>query len=190
MLCFPYVTSFFIFILIVVELYKTKLKKNYCNINDEVDILGMRVKKYLTTHLIHAGSVVGHFIPNVILTLFLGTLLECVVGSVRMLIYILASIFLYWPIVYYFIRTYREGCGFSSIYFSFVSIYFSILVLFENNHLLRLLYTFIPYLFLFLINYIGTNVCKIKKSSNNIHILSIIYGYIVGIIETVIYYWA
>ena len=42
---------------------------------------------------------------------------------------------------------------------------------------------------LFIINYVGENVAHLKKSSSNIHILSIIYGYFVGIAETILYYW-
>jgi hypothetical protein len=189
MLDIPWVTLLFAFILIIIQLYKDKLKKDYCNINDEIEIFNIKIKKYFTTHLIHAGSVVGHFIPNLLLTLLLGTMLENMVGSIRMLIYILISIFVYWPIVYYFIKTYREGCGFSSIYFSFVSIYFSILVLFENNLIFKIIFVFIPYLFLFIINYVGENIINLRKSSSNIHILSVIYGYLVGIIESLMYYW-
>ena len=185
----PWVTLFFIFVLCIFQLYKSKLKKDYCNINDEIEIFNIRIKKYFTTHLIHAGSVFGHFMPNVLLTFILGTLLENTVGSFRMLIYIFVSIFLYWPLVYYFIRSYREGCGFSSIYFSFVSIYFSILALFEKDFIFRVLFAFIPFLFLFIINYVGEHMANIRKSSSNIHILSIVYGYFVGIAETILYCW-
>ena len=188
MVYLPIVTLIFIIILIFIQYYKKNLKKDYCNMSDEVEILNIKVKKYFTTHLIHAGSMVGHFIPNIILTFFLGTLLETMVGSLRMFLYIICSIFIYWPIVYYFIRSYREGCGFSSIYFSFVSIYCSLLVLFENNFIFKFIFVFLPYLFLFLINYVGENIAHLKKSSSNIHILSIIYGYIVGLVETILFY--
>jgi hypothetical protein len=188
MLNIPYVTLLFVLILIVIQHYKKNLKTDYCNMTGEVEILNVRIKKYFTTHLIHAGSVIGHFIPNLLLTLLLGTLLETMVGSFRMFMYIICSIFIYWPFAYYFIKSYREGCGFSSIYFSFVSIYCSILVLFEDSIIFRCLFAFLPYAFLFLINYAGENIARLKKSSSNIHILSIIYGYIVGIIETILYY--
>jgi len=185
----PWITLLFIFVLCIFQLYKGKLKTDYCNFSDEIEIANVRIKKYFTTHLIHAGSVFGHFLPNILLTFILGTMLENTVGSLRMFMYILVSIFVYWPLVYYFIRTYREGCGFSSIYFSFVSIYFSILTLFEKDFVVRVLFAFIPFLFLFIINYVGENVAHLKKSSSNIHILSIIYGYFVGIAETILYYW-
>ena len=184
----PFVTILFIFILCIIQLYKSKLKTDYCNFSDEIEFANIRIKKYFTTHLIHAGSVFGHFLPNILLTLILGTMLENIVGSVRLFLYIIVSIFVYWPFIYYFIRTYREGCGFSSIYFSFVSIYFSIFALFENDFLFRIIFTFMPFMFLFLINYVGENIAKIRKSSSNIHILSIVYGYLVGIVETIIYY--
>jgi hypothetical protein len=189
MIDLPWVTLLFIFVLCIFQFYKDKLKTDYCNFSDEIEIANIRMKKYFTTHLIHAGSVFGHFLPNVLLTFILGTMLENIVGSFRMLTYILISIFVYWPLVYYFIRTYREGCGFSSIYFSFVSIYFSILVLFERDFVVRVLFAFMPFLFLFIINYVGENIVKLRKSSSNIHILSIVYGYFVGVAETIIYYW-
>lgn len=185
----PWVTLFFIFVLIIIQLYKNKLKKDYCNMKDEVEILNIRIKKYFTTHLIHAGSAIGHFVPNILLTLILGYMVEHMVGGLRMAIYILSSIFIYWPFVYYFIGSSREGCGFSSIYFSFFSIYFSILVLFEKTFIFKVLFAFMPYFFLFIINYVGENIANISKSSSKIHILSVLYGYIVGILETIIYYW-
>lgn len=189
MVYFPTVTCIFCIILIFIQIFKKKLKTNYCNMSDEVEILNIRVKKYFTTHLIHAGSLLGHFIPNILLTLLLGSLLETMVGSFRIFMYIIVSIFIYWPFAYYFIRSYREGCGFSSIYFSFVSIYCSILVIFENKLLFQIILAFLPYLFLFIINYVGENVARLKKSSSNIHILSMIYGYIVGIVEAILFYW-
>ena len=65
----PYTTFLFIIILIVIQTQRDVLKKDYCNMDDKVDLLNMRVKKYFTTHLIHAGSFWGHFIPNILLTL-------------------------------------------------------------------------------------------------------------------------
>lgn len=182
----PKTTILFIVILIIIQINRNSLKKNYCNMNDEVDLLNIRVKKYFTTHLIHAGSFWGHFIPNILLTLIIGTLLETMVGSLRMLIYILCSIFIYWPIMYLFIKSYREGCGFSSIYFSFVSIYFSLIALYEKSVFLQIILIFTPYLFLFILNFSGHYIGKISTSSEGIHILSIIYGYIVGLIEYMI----
>ena len=183
---FPYITFFFIIILIVIQCYRDNLKPTYCNMNDEVQILNLKIKKYFTTHLIHAGSFWGHFIPNIILTLFLGSILEWLVGSIKLFIYIFCSIFIYWPLMYIFIKTYREGCGFSSIYFSFVSIYFSLIAIYEKKLLYRIIFVFIPYLFLFIINYTGRAFAGSGHSTNGIHILSIIYGYIVGIIELLI----
>ena len=88
--------------------------------------------------------------------------------------------------MYIFIKTYREGCGFSSIYFSFVSIYFSLIAIYEKKLLYKIIFVFIPYLFLFIINYTGRAFAGSGHSTNGIHILSIIYGYIVGIIELLI----
>ena len=65
-----------LFVLCIFQLYKGKLKTDYCNFSDEIEIANVRIKKYFTTHLIHAGSVFGHFLPNVLLTFILGTMLE------------------------------------------------------------------------------------------------------------------
>ena len=161
--------------------------KEYCNINFEKDTYHKVIKKFFTTHFIHAGTTFGHFIPNMILTFILGCLLELMVGSVRMLLYILICIFVYWVIIYQIIGSYRKGCGFSSIYFSFVSIYCSLLIIFEQKILYKLLYAIIPFVFLYILN-LGGNIFKAHgRKSNYIHSLSILYGYIVGLFELIIY---
>ena len=189
----PIITLLLILSLIIFEIFNRhkinrKKFKEYCNINFEKDTYHSVVRKFFTTHFIHAGNTLGHFIPNIILTLLFGIILEGLVGSLRMFLYIIICIFVYWVLIYSIIGPYRKGCGFSSVYFSFVSIYFSILLIKETNIYYKILYLIIPVIFLYITNLIGNVVKAQGHTSNYIHLLSIIYGYIIGIFETIIKY--
>lgn len=189
----PIITLLLVLSLIIFEIFnrhkinRTKFKE-YCNINFDKDTYHVVVKKFFTTHFIHAGNTLGHFIPNILLTLLFGIILEGFVGSLRMFLYIIICIFVYWVLIYSIIGPYRKGCGFSSVYFSFVSIYFSILLIKENNIFYKLLYLIIPVIFLYITNLIGNLVKAQGHTSNYVHLLSIIYGYIIGIFESIIEY--
>ena len=86
-------------------------------------------------------------------------------------------------LIYSIIGPYRKGCGFSSIYFSFVSIYFSILLIRTQPVYYKLLYAIIPIVFLYITNLLGNMTKAHGHTSNYIHLLSIIYGYIIGVVE-------
>lgn len=184
----PIITLLIILFLIIFEIFnkhkvnRTKFRK-YCNINFDTDTYHSVVTKFITTHFIHAGNTLGHFIPNIILTFIFGILLEGLVGSLKMFLYLIICIFIYWVLIYSIIGPYRKGCGFSSIYFSFVSIYCSIKILYNQNMYYKLLYGIIPILFLYITNLCGNIVKAHSHSSNYIHLLSIIYGYVIGLIE-------
>ena len=42
---FPYITMLFIIILIIIQCYRDDLKPTYCNMDDEVQILNIQIKK-------------------------------------------------------------------------------------------------------------------------------------------------
>ena len=185
---YPVITLLLVLILIIFEIFnrhkvnRTKFRE-YCNINFDKDTYQSVVRKFLTTHFVHAGNTLGHFLPNVLLTLIFGVLLERLVGSLKMLLYIIICIFVYWVLIYSIIGPYRKGCGFSSIYFSFVSIYFSILLIRTQPVYYKLLYAIIPIVFLYITNLFGNMTKAHGHTSNYIHLLSIIYGYIIGVVE-------
>lgn len=184
----PIITLLLVLVLVIFEIFnKNKINRikfrKYCNIDFEKDTYHSVVKKFITTHFIHAGNTLGHFIPNIILTLIFGILLEGLVGSIKMFLYLIICIFIYWVLVYSIIGPYRKGCGFSSIYFSFVSIYCSINILKNPSIYYKLLYATCPMIFLYITNLFGNLVKAQGHSSNYVHLLSIIYGYIIGIVE-------
>jgi len=185
---YPVITLLLVLILIIFEIFnrhkvnRTKFRE-YCNINFDKDTYQSVVRKFLTTHFVHAGNTLGHFLPNVLLTLIFGVLLEKLVGSLKMILYIIICIFVYWVLIYSIIGPYRKGCGFSSIYFSFVSIYFSILLIKTQSMYYKLLYAIIPIVFLYITNLFGNMTKAHGHTSNYIHLLSIIYGYIIGVVE-------
>ena len=185
---YPIITLLLVLSLIIFEVFnKNKANRvkfrEYCTIDFEKDTYHSVVKKFITTHVIHAGNTLGHFIPNSILTLIFGILLEELVGSIKMILYLIICIFVYWVLIYSIIGPYRKGCGFSSIYFSFVSIYCSINILTNPSIYYKLLYAVAPIIFLYITN-LGGNLVKAQgHSSNYIHLLSIIYGYVIGVVE-------
>lgn len=184
----PVITLLLVLTLIIFEIFNRhtvnrKKFKEYCNINFDKDTYHSVVRKFFTTHFVHAGNTLGHFLPNVLLTLFFGILLEGLVGSLRMLIYLVGCIFVYWVLIYSLIGPYRKGCGFSSVYFSFVSIYYSILLIKTPSTYYKLLYAIIPILFLYITNLFGNITKAHGHTSNYIHLLSILYGYIIGVVE-------
>jgi len=185
---YPIITLLLVLSLIIFEVFnKNKANRvkfrEYCTIDFEKDTYHSVVKKFITTHFIHAGNTLGHFIPNIILTLIFGILLEELVGSIKMILYLIICIFVYWVLIYSIIGPYRKGCGFSSIYFSFVSIYCSINILTNPSIYYKLLYAVAPIIFLYITN-LGGNLVKAQgHSSNYIHLLSIIYGYVIGVVE-------
>lgn len=187
----PVITLLLVLSLIIFEIFnrhkvnRAKFRE-YCNINFDKDTYHTVVRKFITTHFVHAGNTLGHFLPNVLLTLIFGILLEGLVGSLKMLLYLIICIFVYWVLIYSMIGPYRKGCGFSSVYFSFVSIYFSILILKTPTLYYKLLYAVIPLIFLYLMNLFGNIFKAHGHSSNYIHVLSILYGYIIGFVEGLI----
>jgi len=184
----PVITLLLVLSLIIFEIFnrhkvnRTKFRE-YCNINFDKDTYHSVVRKFFTTHFIHAGNTLGHFLPNILLTLIFGILLEGLVGSLKMFLYLIICIFVYWVLIYSIIGAYRKGCGFSSVYFSFVSIYFSILILKTPSLYYKLLYAIIPLIFLYITNLCGNLVKAQGHTSNYIHLLSILYGYIIGVVE-------
>jgi membrane associated rhomboid family serine protease len=181
----PYVTIGWCIVLSLFELflqkrYKTRelIKKNFCYLdNNHINIYNFY--KIITSLITHT-QFIGHFIPNIIITAVFGTLLERLIGNIKMLIYSLGCLFIYWPIIFLFRIKSKTGCGFSAIFYSFFSIYFTILSINEENKQTKIIYLVVPFVILVLIHIFG----KIKSTSSEfIHVLSLLYGYIIGLYE-------
>jgi hypothetical protein len=86
----------------------------------------------------------------------------------------------YWPIIFLFRIKSKTGCGFSAIFYSFFSIYFTVLAIHEENKQTKIIYLVSPFIILIIIHLFG----KIRSTSSEfIHVLSLLYGYIIGLYE-------
>jgi len=181
----PFVTIGWCIVLSLFELfiqkkYKTreKIKKTFCYL-DNYHINIYNFYKIITSLITHT-QFVGHFIPNIIMTAIFGTLLERLIGSIKMLIYSAVCLFVYWPIIFLFRIKSKTGCGFSAIFYSFFSIYFTMLSIHEQDKQTKIIYLVSPFIILIIIHLFG----KIRSTSSEfIHVLSLLYGYIIGLYE-------
>tara|TARA_B100000963_G_C22637001_1_gene678143 strand:- start:5093 stop:5662 length:570 start_codon:yes stop_codon:yes gene_type:complete len=181
----PYITIGLCVLLSLFELFLQKkykkrenIKNKFCYL-DNYNITLYNFYKIITSLITHTNFI-GHFLPNLIMTAAFGTLLERLIGNIKMLIYTSICLFVYWPIIFIFRIKSRTGCGFSAIFYSFFSIYFSVLSIREENRKIKILYLISPFLILIFIHLLG----RIKSSSSEfIHVLSLLYGYIIGLYE-------
>tara|TARA_B100001059_G_C17472775_1_gene397857 strand:- start:19 stop:627 length:609 start_codon:yes stop_codon:yes gene_type:complete len=157
---------------------RDKIKKNFCYL-DNYHITIYNIYKLITSLITHTDYI-KHFIPNIMVTLVIGTLLEQLIGTYKFLLYSIGCLLIYWPIVYLFRIKTITGCGFSAIFYSFFSIFFSIKAIYEENRQIQVLYLIAPFIILIVIHIIG----RIKNSSSEfIHVLSLLYGYMIGLYE-------
>lgn len=179
----PYVTITLSCILILFEIYvnivyknRNEIKKKFCYLeNNKLTIYNFY--KIYTSLLTHTNFLL-HFIPNLIITIIMGLFLENLIGTVRMFNYVMICIFIFWTFIYLLKIKPKTGCGFSAIFYSFFSIYFTIKAATEKNELHRLFYILLPIIILIIFHIFG----KINSASTEfIHILSLMYGYIIGI---------
>ena len=181
----PFVTIGWCIILSLFEIFiqnkyksRDKIKKTFCYL-DNYNINFYNFYKIITSLITHT-QFVGHFVPNIIMTAIFGTLLERLIGNIKMLIYTSLCLFVFWPIVFIFRIKSKTGCGFSAIFYSFFSMYFTKLAITEENKQTKVLYLILPFIILIFIHLIG----KIRSTSSEfIHVLSLLYGYIIGLYE-------
>ena len=181
----PYITIGWCIILCLFEYflqkrYKTRdiIKKKFCYL-DNYNITIYNFYKLITSLVTHTNFI-RHFIPNLIITAAIGSLLERLIGHYKFLLYSICCLFIYWPIIYLFRIKSITGCGFSSIFYSFFSIYFCVKAIKEDNKQTQIIYLLSPFIILIVIHVVG----RIKNSSSEfIHVLSLLYGYIIGIYE-------
>jgi hypothetical protein len=181
----PYVTISWCICLIFFEVfiqnkYKSRdiIKKKFCYL-DNYHINIYNFYKLFTSLITHTNFI-KHFVPNLMVTIAIGTLLERLIGHLKMIIYSLSCMFIFWPIIYLFRIKSTTGCGFSAIFYSFFSIYFSVLAIHEKNKQTKIIYLLSPFIILIVIHILG----KIRSTSSEfIHILSLMYGYIIGMYE-------
>jgi membrane associated rhomboid family serine protease len=181
----PYVTIVWVIILALFEFfiqrrYKNRdlIKSTFCYL-DNYNITIHNFYKIFTSLLTHT-KFVGHFIPNILITCIFGTLLERLIGNIKMLIYTAGCLFIYWPIIYIFRIKGKSGCGFSAIFYSFFSIYFTVLAINEKDKNIKILYLILPFIILIFIHLLG----RVRSTSTEfIHVLSLLYGYMIGLYE-------
>jgi len=179
----PYVSIILCSILIFFEtimkiIYKTRaaIKDKFCYLDNKNITLTNFYKIY--TSLFMHNSFFLHFLPNLILTAVMGTLLENQIGSSKMMKFIIICIFIFWTFIYLLGIKPKTGCGSSAIFYSFFSYYFTIKASYEKTELNRALYLLMPILILALIHIIGRVV---STSTEFTHVLSLMYGYMAGI---------
>ena len=133
--------------------------------------------KLITAHFCHKGGFVNHFLPNIIISSSIGTFIEIDIGNYVFLNMNLLLL-LYWLYIYLFVKRNREGGGYSSLYYSYFSIYYSHLFLKNINNKISILLLTCPIVIYFLINYLADyNSIKNNKCSDEVHIISLAYGY-------------
>jgi len=179
----PYVTLVLCLILIVFEItvnliYKNRdiIKKKFCYLENKNITFSNFYKIY--TSLITHNSILFHFIPNLIITGVMGTFLETLIGTYKMFKFVIGCIFIFWTFIYLIGIKPTTGCGSSAIFYSFFSYYFTIKASYENVELTRTLYLITPIIILTIFRLLGQIV---SVSTEYIHVLSLMYGYIVGI---------
>ena len=112
-----------------------------------------------------------------IFTMIFGYLNEKVLGSFVFLNINLLLLF-YWIWIYFFVKRKRKGAGFSSIYFSYVSSYCSNCFISDPYSFYKVIYLVIPYIFNFAINKFAERFSiETSQCSNEVHIISLFYGY-------------
>jgi len=179
----PYVSIVLCSILIIFEItvnliYKNRtiIKRKFCYLENKEMRFNNFYKIY--TSLLTHNSILFHFIPNLLITGIMGSLLENKIGTHKMMKFIIACIFIFWTFIYLMGIKPKTGCGSSAIFYSFFSFYFTIIASTEKKDLPKILYLISPVIILTIINIIG----RIKSASTEfVHILSLMYGYIVGI---------
>jgi len=179
----PYVSivlcSILIFFEITVNLiYKNRdaIKKKFCYLENKDITLGNFYKIY--TSLVTHNSILFHFLPNLIITGVMGVLLETIIGTFKMMKFVLVCIFLFWTFIYLLGIKPKTGCGSSAIFYSFFSYYFTIKASYEIKESNRILYLFAPMIILAVFHILGR---IISPSTEFIHVLSLMYGYMAGI---------
>lgn len=179
----PYVTLVLCLILIVFEItvnliYKNRdiIKKKFCYLENKNITFSNFYKIY--TSLITHNSILFHFIPNLIITGVMGTFLETLIGTYKMFKFMIGCIFIFWTFIYLIGIKPMTGCGSSAIFYSFFSYYFTIKASYENVERTRILYLIGPIIILTIFRLLGQIV---SVSTEYIHVLSLMYGYIVGI---------
>ena len=179
----PYVSIILCCILIFFEIimkiiYKTRtvIKKKFCYLDNKNITLTNFYKIYMS--LFMHNSFFLHFLPNLILTAVMGSLLENKIGSYKMMKFILICIFLFWTFIYLLGIKPKTGCGSSAIFYSFFSYYFTIKASYEKTELNRVLNLIAPVIILTIFHILGKIV---SASTEFIHILSLMYGYMAGI---------
>ena len=181
----PYVTIGWCVLLSLFEIFiqfkfksRDKIKKTFCYL-DNYNITVYNFYKIFTSLVTHTHFI-KHFIPNIIITAIFGTLLERLIGHIKFAIYSSCCLLVYWPIIYLFRIKSTTGCGFSSIFYSFFSIYFSILAIHTEEHKDKIIYLLAPFILLIVFHILG----RIRNSSSEfIHVLSLLYGYMIGLYE-------
>ena len=166
------------FELIVNIIYKnrTVIKKKFCNL-DNTQITIYNFYKIYTSLLIH-NNILTHFIPNIIITAVMGSILENLIGTHKMFVYLIICIFIFWTFVYILCIKPKTGCGSSAIFYYFFSFYFTIIASRERDGLKRLFNILAPVIILIVFHILGRIV---SASTEFIHILSLMYGYIIGL---------
>ena len=179
----PYVSIVLCSILIIFEItvnliYKSRelINKKFCYLENK-DIRFNNFYKIYTSLITH-NSILFHFIPNVLITGIMGTLLENIIGTLKMMRFVLACIFIFWTFIYLLGIKPKTGCGSSAIFYSFFSFYFTLRASTERNELTKVLYLLSPVIILIVLNILG----RIKTASTEfVHALSLMYGYMAGI---------
>lgn len=179
----PYVSivlcSILVFFELVVNLiYKNRetIKRKFCYLENK-DITLSNFYMIYTSLLTH-NSILFHFLPNLIITGVMGVYLEIIIGTYKMFKFVMGCIFIFWTFIYLIGIKQKTGCGSSAIFYSFFSYYFTIKASYEKNESNKGLYLLAPVIILIVFNILG----RISSSSTEfIHVLSLMYGYIAGI---------
>ena len=181
----PYVTIGWCILLLLFEIFlqynyknRSSIKRYFCYLdNRHINIYNFYK---LFTSLITHTNFVRHFIPNFIVTAVIGTLLERLIGHIKMAIYSVVCMFIFWPVVFILKIKSQTGCGFSAIFYSFFSIYFCVKAIEEKDKSKQIVYICSPFIILVVFHVLG----RIRSTSTEfIHVLSLLYGYIIGIYE-------
>ena len=179
----PYVTIILFSILLLFKIcinliYKNRdiIKKKFCYLDNNNINLKNFYKIY--TSLITHNSILYHFIPNLLITAIMGSFLENLIGTYKMYKFIIICIFVFWTFIYLLGIKSKTGCGSSAIFYSFFSYFFTIKASYAIKELNRILLLLLPIIILSVFHIIGR---IISSSTEYIHILSLMYGYMAGI---------
>lgn len=179
----PYISIILCSILLLFEIliniiYKNRdtIKKKFCYL-DNSNINFKNFYKIYTSLITH-NSTLLHFLPNLLITAIMGSLLENTIGTLKMFKFIIICIFVFWTFIYILGIKPKTGCGSSAIFYSFFSYYFTIQASYQKKELYRILNLSYPIIILIIFHILGRVV---SASTEFTHILSLMYGYMAGI---------